>query len=135
MASQETSCGWHPSRKILFPEMMMTIPFLRLALGYAALLILAPGPPVYPGAKRDTPTSMVEKSTGLEASVTYVTADRFEDVDSFYRAHGSEDTGARRISSGAKRALYYFADSKSDVLIVWPKSGMSDQTSIVISKE
>lgn len=125
----------HPSRKILFWEMTMPIPILRLALGYAALLILAPGPPVYPGAKRDTPQSMIEKSTGLEASVTYVTSDAFEAVDSFYRAHGAEDTGARRVSSSGKRALYYFADSKSDVLIVWPKSETSDETSIVISKE
>lgn len=113
----------------------MTIPVLRLALGYAALLVLAPGPPVYPGATRDTPRSMVEKSTGLEASVTYVTADRFEAVDSFYRAHGQEDSGARRMSPSNKRALYYFADSKSDVLIVWPKSETIDATSIVISKE
>jgi hypothetical protein len=113
----------------------MTIPFLRLALGTAAILILAPGPPVYPGAKRVTPTSMIEKSTGLEASVTYATADRFEAVDSFYRAHGKEDTGARRVSTSGKRALYYFADSKSDVLIVWPKNETSDETSIVISKE
>jgi hypothetical protein len=119
-----------------FPyDMMMTIPFLRLACGSAVLLILAPAPPVYPGAKRDTPTSMIEKSSGLEASVTYVTADRFEAVDSFYRAHGKEDTGARRMSATGKRALFYFADSKSDVLVVWPKSETSDETSIVISKE
>lgn len=107
---------------------------LRLALAATTLLVLAPGPPIYPGATRDTPQSMVEKSTGLEVSVTYVTADAFEKVDSFYRAHGAEDTGSRRVSAASKRALYYFADSKSDVLVLWPKDGSSDQTSIVISK-
>jgi hypothetical protein len=108
---------------------------VRLTLALATLFALAPGPPVYPGAKRDTPSALIEKSTGLEASATYLTADPFERVDSFYRARGAEDTGARRLSPGSKRALYYFADSKSDVLILWPASGSSDQTSIVISKE
>lgn len=114
----------------------MTIPLttLRLALAATSLLVLAPAPPVYPGATRDTPQSMVEKSTGLETSATYVTADAFEKVDSFYRAHGAEDTGARRVSAASKRALYYFADSKSDVLVLWPKNSSSDQTSIVISR-
>lgn len=107
----------------------------RLALAAAALLFFAPGPPIYPGAKRDTPQALVQKSTGVEASATYVTADPFERVDSFYRAHGAEDTGARRLSSGSKRALYYFADSKSDVLVLWPATSASDKTSIVISKE
>jgi hypothetical protein len=115
--------------------MTMTFASVRLALAAATLLVLAPGPPIYPGAKRDTPQALIEKSTGVEASATYVTADPFERVDSFYRAHGAEDTGARRVSSSSKRALYYFADSKSDVLILWPTSGSSDQTSIVISKE
>lgn len=115
--------------------MTVSIAAVRLAVAAATLLVLAPGPPIYPGATRDTPQSMVEKSTGLEVSMTYVTADAFAQVDSFYRAHGAEDTGARRISAGSKRALYYFADSKSDVLILWPKNGSSDQTSIVISKE
>jgi hypothetical protein len=101
----------------------------------ATLLSLAPGPPIYPGAKRDTPTALIQKTGGVEASATYVTGDAFEQVDSFYRAHGAEDTGARRVSAGSKRALYYFADSKSDVLILWPASGASDLTSIVISKE
>lgn len=113
----------------------MSTTALRLALASVALLFLAPGPPIYPGAKRDTPQALIEKSTGLEASVTYVTADAFERVDSFYRAHGVEDTGSRRVSAASKRALYYFADSKSDVLILWPRSESSDQTSIVISKE
>lgn len=115
----------------------MTIPFttLRLALAATSLFVLAPAPPVYPGAVRDTPQSMVEKSTGLETSATYVTSDAFEKVDSFYRAHGAEDTGARRVSAASKRALYYFADSKSDVLVLWPKNSSSDQTSIVISKD
>lgn len=114
----------------------MTIPFttLRLALAATSLIVLAPAPPVYPGATRDTPQSMVEKSTGLETSATYVTADAFEKVDSFYRAHGAEDTGARRVSAASKRALYYFADSKSDVLVLWPKNSSSDQTLIVISR-
>jgi hypothetical protein len=107
----------------------------RLALSTMAVVFLAPGPPIYPGAQRDTPQSLIEKSSGVEASATYVTSDQFEKVDSFYRAHGAEDTAARRISASSKRALYYFADSKSDVLILWPKSGTSDQTSIVISKE
>lgn len=115
--------------------MTPSIVSVRLALAAATLLVLAPGPPIYPGAKRDTPKALIEKSSGVEASATYVTADRFEQVDSFYRAHGAEDTGARRVSSSSKRALYYFADSKSDVLILWPVSESSDQTSIVISKE
>jgi hypothetical protein len=114
--------------------MNMFTTVVRFALS-AVLLILAPGPPIYPGATRDTPQALVEKSTGLEASTTYVTADPFERVDSFYRAHGAEDTGARRVSASGKRALYYFSDSKSDVLILWPKSGSSEMTSIVISKE
>lgn len=113
----------------------MSVPAVRLTVAAISLLLLAPGPPVYPGASRDTPQSLVEKSTGVEASATYVTGDQFEKVDSFYRAHGAEDTGARRVSATSKRALYYFSDSKSDVLILWPKSGTSDQTSIVISKE
>jgi hypothetical protein len=113
----------------------MSIAIARLTLVAAALLALAPGPPVYPGAKRDTPQSLIEKNSGVEAAATYVTSDPFEKVDSFYRAHGSEDTGARRVSTSSKRALYYFADSKSDVLVLWPKDGSSDQTSIVISKE
>ncbi len=115
--------------------MTISLTTLRLALAAASLLVLAPAPPIYPGATRDTPQSMVEKSTGLETSATYATPDAFEKVDSFYRAHGAEDTGARRVSPASKRALYYFADSKSDVLVLWPKSGSSDETSIVISKE
>lgn len=115
--------------------MILSIVSVRLALATATLLVLAPGPPIYPGAKRDTPTALIEKRSGVEASATYVSADSFEQVDSFYRAHGAEDTGARRVSSSSKRALYYFADSKSDVLILWPARGSSDQTSIVISKE
>lgn len=107
----------------------------RFLVASIALLMLAPGPPIYPGAKRDTPSSLVEKSSGVEASATYVTPDAFEKVDSFYRAHGAEDTAARRISPSSKRALYYFSDSKSDVLILWPKDGFSEETSIVISKE
>ena len=115
----------------------MTFPpaALRFALAATTLLVLAPGPPIYPGAVRDTPQSMVEKSTGLESSATYATPDAFEKVDSFYRAHGSEDTGARRVSAASKRALYYLAESKSDVLLLWPKNSSSDQTSIVISKD
>lgn len=108
---------------------------LRFAIASAMLLVLAPSPPVYPGAKRDTPQALIEKGSGVEVSATYVTADPFERVDSFYRAHGAEDTGARRVSASSKRALYYFADSKSDVLVRWPKDGSSDQTSIIISKE
>lgn len=115
--------------------MIVSLASVRLALAAATLLVLAPGPPIYPGAKREAPNALIEKSSGVEASATYVTADPFERVDSFYRAHGAEDTGARRLSSSSKRALYYFADSKSDVLILWPASGSSDQTSIVISKE
>jgi hypothetical protein len=112
----------------------MTLIPARLSLFFCAIAFAAPGPPIYPGAQRDTPQALIEKSSGVEASATYVTTDAFEKVDSFYRAHGAEDTGARRISTSSKRALYYFADSKSDVLILWPKSGTSDQTSIVISK-
>lgn len=100
-----------------------------------ALLLLVPGPPIYPGAKRDIPKALIERSSGVEASATYVTPDPFEKVDSFYRARGTEDTAARRISASSKRALYYFPESKSDVLVLWPKDGSSDQTSIVISKE
>jgi hypothetical protein len=107
----------------------------RIVLFVGALAFTAPGPPIYPGAQRDTPQALIEKSSGVEASATYVTADAFEKVDSFYRAHGAEDTGARRVSTSSKRALYYFKDSKSDVLILWPQSGTSDRTSIVISKE
>jgi hypothetical protein len=107
----------------------------RLALAAATLLLIAPGPPIYPGAVRETPQALIEKSSGVEAAATYVTADPFEAVDSFYRAHGAEDTGARRVSASNKRALYYFQDSKSDVLILWPASGSSDKTSIAISKE
>jgi len=113
----------------------MTFVAARLAFFATALVFAAPGPPIYPGARRDTPQALIEKSSGVEASATYVTTDAFEKVDSFYRAHGAEDTGARRILTSSKRALYYFKDSKSDVLILWPKSGTSDQTSIVISKE
>jgi hypothetical protein len=100
-----------------------------------ALLVMAPSPPIYPGATRDTPQALIQKTTGVEASATYVTPDPFEKVDSFYRAHGAEDTGARRVSATSKRALYYFKDSKSDVLVLWPQSGTSDRTSIVISRE
>jgi hypothetical protein len=107
----------------------------RFAFASAVLLVLAPGPPIYPGAKRATPQALIEKGSGVEVSATYVTGDSFEKVDSFYRAHGAEDTGARRVSPTGKRALYYFADSKSDVLVLWPKDGSSDETSIVISKE
>jgi len=113
----------------------MSLTAARFALAAVGVLALVPGPPIYPGARRDTPQSLTEKSSGVEGPATYVTPDPFERVDSFYRAHGSEDTGARRISSSSKRALYYFADSKSDVLVFWPKDGSSDQTSIVISKE
>lgn len=113
----------------------MPLTTVRFAMASAALLALAPGPPIYPGATRDTPTAMIEKGSGVEVAATYVTGDRFEKVDSFYRAHGAEDTGARRVSPSSKRALYYFADSKSDVLVLWPKDGSSDQTSIVITKE
>jgi hypothetical protein len=62
----------------------------RFLVASIALLMLAPGPPIYPGAKRDTPSSLVEKSSGVEASATYVTPDAFEKVDSFYRAHGAK---------------------------------------------
>jgi hypothetical protein len=113
----------------------MPLAAIKLTIAAAALLALAPSPPIYPGAKRDTPQALIEKSSGVEASATYVTSDPFEKVDSFYRAHGAEDTGARRVTASSKRALFYFADSKSDVLVLWPKDGSSDQTSIVISKE
>jgi len=113
----------------------MSLTALRLAFPAVLLLALAPGPPIYPGARRDTPTAMIEKESGVDVAATYVTGDPFEKVDSFYRAHGTEDTAARRMSPSKKRALYYFADSKSDVLVLWPKDGSSDQTSIVISKE
>jgi hypothetical protein len=115
--------------------MSMMLSALRFAFASFVLLALAPGPPVYPGATRDTPQALIEKGSGVEVSATYVTGDSFEKVDSFYRAHGAEDTGARRVSASSKRALYYFSDSKSDVLVLWPKDGSSDQTSIVISKE
>jgi hypothetical protein len=113
----------------------MSLLSARLALSIVAIAWMAPGPPIYPGAQRDTPQALIEKSSGVEASATYVTTDPFVRVDSFYRAHGAEDTAARRNTASSKRALYYFADSKSDVLILWPKSATSDQTSIVISKE
>jgi len=112
----------------------MALTTFRLAFASAVLLALVPGPPVYPGAKRDTPTAMIEKGSGVEVSATYVTDDPFEKVDSFYRAHGSEDTGARRMSASSKRALYYFPDSRSDVLVRWPKDDSHDQTSIIISQ-
>jgi len=113
----------------------MTLVPVRLVLFVGAVAFMASGPPIYPGAQRDTPQALIEKTSGVEASATYVTADAFERVDSFYRAHGAEDTGARRLSTSSKRALYYFKDSKSDVLILWPQSGTSDRTSIVISRE
>jgi hypothetical protein len=113
----------------------MLLTTVRLAVASAVLVSLLPGPPVYPGAKRATPTAMIEKGSGVELSSAYVTDDPFEKVDSFYRAHGAEDTGARRVSASSKRALYDFPDSKSDVLVLWPKDGSHDQTSIVISKE
>lgn len=114
----------------------MTFAVARLLLGSLSVLFLAaPEVPIYPGAKRDMPQALVEKSSGVEAAATYVTEDSFAKVDSFYRAHAVEDTGARRVSATSKRALYYFVESKSDVLILWPKDGTSDKTSIVISKE
>lgn len=113
----------------------MSLTVLRLAFASAVLLALVPGPPIYPGAKRDTPTAMIEKGSGVEVSATYVTGDPFEKVDAFYRTHGTEDTGARRMSASSKRALFYFPDSKSSVLVLWPKDGSSDATSIVISKD
>jgi hypothetical protein len=118
-----------------FPSRFASRLLRRFAVAPVVLLALAPGPPIYPGAKPATPQALIEKGSGVEASATYVTGDPFEKVDSFYRAHGMEDTAARRVSSGSKRALYYFADSKSDVLLVWPKDGSSDETAIVISKE
>src|SRR6476661_193765 len=70
----------------------------RTLMASIALLLLVPGPPIYPGAKCDVPTALIEKSSGVEASATYVTPDAFEKVDSFYRGLGTEDTAARRIS-------------------------------------
>jgi hypothetical protein len=113
----------------------MSLTVVRIAVAAAALLVVTPSPPVYPGAKRETPQALIEKSSGVEAAATYSTPDSFEKVDSFYRAHGKEDAGARRVSSSSKRALYYFADSRSDVLVIWPKDGSSDATAIVISRE
>ena len=81
--------------------MTMTLAPARFALAFIALAFAAPGPPVYPGAKRDTPTALIEKSSGVEASATYVTTDSFAQVDSFYRAHGAEDTAARRLSASS----------------------------------
>ena len=86
--------------------MTMTLATARLALSLLALAFVATDPPIYPGAKRDTPQALIEKSSGVEVSATYVTTDSFAQVDSFYRAHGAEDTGARRISAGQQaRAL------------------------------
>lgn len=113
--------------------MTMPIAAVRLMLA-AALLVLAPGPPVYPGATRDLPP-VASTTVGAEATLFYKTTDSFEKVDSFYRAHGTEDTGSRRISPSAKRALYSFKDSKGEVLITWPRVGTLDETTIMIYTE
>jgi hypothetical protein len=109
----------------------MSAATIRLSLAALALLFIAPGPPVYPGAKQDLPP-VASSTVGADATRFYVTGDAFERVDSFYRAHGEEDTGSRRISSEAKRALYTFRDVKGEVLISWPRVGTLDQTTIMI---
>lgn len=109
----------------------MSATAIRLSLAALALLFVAPGPPVYPGAKRDLPP-VASSTVGADATLFYVTSDVFEKVDSFYRAHGEEDTGSRRISPEAKRALYTFGDVKGEVLISWPRVGTLDQTTIMI---
>ena len=112
----------------------MTISILRLTLAALALPFLAPGPPVYPGAKRDLPP-VASTTVGADATLFYMTTDAFEKVDSFYRAHGVEDTGARRVTPTAKRALYGFKDMKGEVLITWPRVGTLDETTIMIYTE
>jgi hypothetical protein len=111
--------------------MIMSVTTIRLALAAAALLFMAPGPPVYPGAKRDLPP-VASSTVGADATLFYVTKDSFEKVDSFYRAHGIEDSGSRRVSPEAKRALYSFKDVKGEVLISWPRVGTLDETTIMI---
>ena len=109
----------------------MSVTVIRLTLAAIALVFVAPGPPVYPGAKRDLPP-VASSTVGADATQFYVTTDAFEKVDSFYRAHGEEDMGSRRISPEAKRALYTFKDVKGEVLISWPRVGTLDQTTIMI---
>lgn len=104
---------------------------VRLSFAALALLSVAPGPPVYPGAKRDLPP-VASSTVGADATLFYVTTDGFEKVDSFYRAHGQEDTGSRRITPESKRALYSFTNVKGEVLISWPRVGTLDQTTIMI---
>lgn len=112
----------------------MPLSTIRLALAAVALPFLAPGPPVYPGAKRDLPP-VASTTVGADATLYYMTADSFEKVDSFYRAHGIEDTGSRRVTPTAKRSLYSFKDVKGEVLISWPRVGTPDQTTIMIYAE
>ena len=112
----------------------MSISAIRLTLAAIALPFLAPGPPVYPGAKRDLPP-VASTTMGADATLFYMTPDSFEKVDSFYRAHGVEDTGSRRITPTAKRSLYSFKDVKGEVLISWPRVGTTDETTIMIYTE
>jgi hypothetical protein len=111
--------------------MPMSLTAIRLALVSAVLLVIAPGPPVYPGAKRDAPP-VASSTVGADATLFYVTTDSFEKVDSFYRANGVEDTGSRRISPTAKRALFSFKGVRGEVLISWPRVGTLDETTIMI---
>lgn len=112
----------------------MSITTIQLALAGAALLFLAPGPPVYPGATRDLPP-VASSTVGADATLFYQTRDSFEKVDSFYRAHGIEDTGSRKVTPSAKRALYTFKDVKGEVLVSWPRVGTLDETTIMIYTE
>jgi hypothetical protein len=111
--------------------MIMSLTSIRLALVAVALPFLAPGPPVYPGAKRDLPP-VASTTMGADVTLFYMTGDSFEKVDSFYRAHGVEDIGSRRITAEAKRSLYSFKDVKGEVLISWPRVGTKDSTTIMI---
>ncbi|MGH7632350.1 MAG: hypothetical protein ACRENC_01375 [Gemmatimonadaceae bacterium] len=111
--------------------MTMPITAIRHSIAAAALLFIASGPPVYPGATRDLPP-VASTTVGADATLFYKTSDSFEKVDSFYRAHGMEDTGSRRISPTAKRALYSFKDTEGEVLISWPRVGTLDETTIMI---
>jgi len=112
----------------------MSVTAIQLTLAAATLLLVAPGPPVYPGAKRDLPP-VASSTVGADATLFYATRDSFEKVDSFYRAHGLEDTGSRRVTPKAKRALYSFKDVKGEVLISWPRAGTLDETTIMIYTE
>jgi hypothetical protein len=104
-----------------------------LALLGAAYLFAFAAPPIYPGAKAVDELNEAAKKAG-QNTMAYNTPDSFEKVYEFFKAKGTEEQRAHRVSARGKFAMIVFKDTGYTVAISWKEDAKANGTVIHVAK-